>query len=139
MNKHRCESNSPIMVHVCPTWCINTSYIPLTEQHELEEWMLFCLVNVTYMSPLATHCHHPLTLSRFHPFMLFKFKDLVAKQHPTTSDEVLHLGSVASSPGHSQILSRSCGEKSGEGLGSKLHHGPEMVDLVSTNRVHGVY
>ena len=45
------------------TWCINTSYIPLTEQHELEEWMLFCLVTVTYMSPLATHCHHPLTLS----------------------------------------------------------------------------
>ena len=34
-------------------------------------------------------------------------------------------------PGHSQILSRSCGEKSGEGLGSKLRHGPEMVDSVS--------
>ena len=43
---------------------------------------------------------------------------------------------VASSPGHSQILSRSCGEKSGEGLGSKLCHRPEMVDSVSTNRVH---
>ena len=36
------------------------------------------------------------------------------------------------SPGHSQILSRSRGEKSGEGLGSKLRHGPEMVDSVST-------
>ena len=35
---------------------------------------------------------------------------------------------VASSPGHSQILSRSHSEKSGEGLGSKLHHGLEMVD-----------
>ena len=35
-------------------------------------------------------------------------------------------------PGHSQILSRSRGEKSGEGLGAKLRHGPEMVDLVST-------
>ena len=40
--------------------------------------------------------------------------------------------SLASSPGHSQILSRSRGEKSGEGLGSKLRHGPEMVDSVST-------
>jgi len=36
---------------------------------------------------------------------------------------------LASSPGHSQILSCSRGEKSGEGLGSKLRHGPE-------NRVH---
>ena len=42
---------------------------------------------------------------------------------------------LASSPGHghSQILSRSHGEKSGEGLGSFLCHGPEMLDLVSTN------
>ena len=39
---------------------------------------------------------------------------------------------IASSPGPSQILSRSRGEKSGEGLGSKLRHGPEMVDSVST-------
>ena len=39
---------------------------------------------------------------------------------------------VASSPGHSQILSRSRGAKSVEGLGSLLHHGPEMVDSVST-------
>ena len=47
---------------------------------------------------------------------------------------------LPSSPGHSQILSRSHGEKSGEGLGSKLSHGPEMVDSVSTsvctNQVH---
>ena len=39
---------------------------------------------------------------------------------------------LASSPGPTQILSRSRGEKSGEGLGVKLRHGPEMVDLVST-------
>ena len=39
---------------------------------------------------------------------------------------------VASSPGHSQILSRSLGEKSGEGLVPLLRHGLEMVDLVST-------
>ena len=39
---------------------------------------------------------------------------------------------LASSPGHSQILSRSCGEKSGEGLVPLLRHRPEMVDSVST-------
>ena len=39
---------------------------------------------------------------------------------------------LASSPGHSQILYRSRGEKSGEGLVPILHHGPEMVDSVST-------
>ena len=38
---------------------------------------------------------------------------------------------VASSPGHSQIVSRSRGEKSGVGLGSLLCHRPEMVDTVS--------
>ena len=38
-----------------------------------------------------------------------------------------------------QILSCSRGEKSGEGLRSKVHHGLEMVDLVSTNRVHVTY
>jgi len=43
---------------------------------------------------------------------------------------------LASSPGHSQILSHSRGEKSGEGLGSKLRHRPEMVDSVCTNQVH---
>ena len=38
---------------------------------------------------------------------------------------------LASYPGHSQILSRSRGEKLGEGLGSLLCHGSEMVDLIS--------
>ena len=40
---------------------------------------------------------------------------------------------LASSPGHSQILSRSHGENSGEGLGSKLRK------TTSTNRVHVTY
>ena len=40
---------------------------------------------------------------------------------------------VASSPGHSQILSCSHREKLGEGLGSKLRHEQEMVDMVCTN------
>ena len=38
----------------------------------------------------------------------------------------------ASSLSHSQILSRSYGGKSGEGLGSLIRHEPEMVDTVST-------
>ena len=46
---------------------------------------------------------------------------------------------LASSPGPSQVLPRSRGEKSWEGLGSKLCHGAEMVDSVSTNRVHITY
>ena len=40
--------------------------------------------------------------------------------------------------GHPQILSRSCGEKSGEGLGSLLCHGLEMVDMVNTYNVDSV-
>ena len=46
---------------------------------------------------------------------------------------IVHVERIASSPGHSQILSCSHGEKSEEGLGSKLRHGLEMVDSVSTN------
>ena len=41
-------------------------------------------------------------------------------------------GVLASSPGHSQILSRSRGVKSREVLVPILHHGLEMVDSVST-------
>ena len=36
-----------------------------------------------------------------------------------------------SSRGHCKILSRSCGQNSGEGLVPILRHGPEMVDSVS--------
>ena len=48
------------------------------------------------------------------------------------SSEAIYRSEVASSPGHSQILSRSRGEKSGEDLVPLLCHGPEMVDPVST-------
>ena len=41
--------------------------------------------------------------------------------------------SIASSPGHSHVFTGSHGEISGEGLGSKLCHRPEMVDSVNTN------
>ena len=40
--------------------------------------------------------------------------------------------SLASSPGHSRILSHNRGEKSGEGLVPILRHGPEMVDSILT-------
>ena len=50
-----------------------------------------------------------------------------------------YTGLLALSPGHSQILSRSHGEKLGECLGSKLRHEVEMVNSVSTNRVHVTY
>ena len=40
---------------------------------------------------------------------------------------------VASSPGHSHFSSCSRGGKSGEGLGTLLDHGSEMVDLASAN------
>ena len=56
------------------------------------------------------------------------------------SDLIQEIGpKVALFPGHSQILSRSHVEKSGEGLGTFLCHGPEMVDLVIANRVHITY
>ena len=34
-------------------------------------------------------------------------------------------------PGHTQILSHSCGEKSGEGLGTLLRYRPETVNSIS--------
>ena len=46
---------------------------------------------------------------------------------------------IALFPGHSQILSRSRGEKSGEGLLPILRHGPEMVDSVSDGKVPSQY
>ena len=66
----------------------------------------------------------------YHNFLLSAMLVYNYKDAPILSIAVR----LASSPGHSQILSHSRGEKSGEGLGSKLHHGSEMVDSVSTNR-----
>ena len=54
----------------------------------------------------------------------------------------LHGSTIALFLGHSQILSCSHGETSGEGLGSLPCHEPEMVDSVQTestlrtNQVH---
>ena len=53
--------------------------LPWIEQHKPKGRMLFRLGNVTYLLPLATHCH---TLYHLHPFHCM-FKDLVAKQQST--------------------------------------------------------
>ena len=65
---------------------LNNSYIPQMEQHEPEGRMLFRLGNITILLDvtLGTHCHTHYHLHPFH-FVLFKVKDLVAKQHPTTT------------------------------------------------------
>ena len=42
------------------------------------------------MLPLATYCHTHCHLHPFY-FMLFKFKDLVAKQHPTNTHTHTHI------------------------------------------------
>ena len=61
--------------------------IPQTEQHEPEGRMLFHLGNVTYLldviptNPLPYPLSPPCTPAFL--FVLFKFKDLGAKQHPT--------------------------------------------------------
>ena len=61
----------------------------------------------------------------------------VSSNHPNGYKEILECfentcrRGLASSPGHSQILSCSRGEKSGEGLVLILRHGPEMMNLVS--------
>ena len=51
------------------------SYIPQTEQHDPKSH-----VNHLWMLPIATNVI----------YMLFKFKSLVAKQHPTTVNIYLH-------------------------------------------------
>ena len=66
-----------------PLWCYVQPF-PKMEQYEPKVQKLFrsgeC--NSFVMLPLATHCHMLYHLHPFH-FVLFKFKDLGAKQHPT--------------------------------------------------------
>ena len=74
-------------------------------------------------------------------FLVLKYVQNFMLIYKTLVDTPMHAYArcIALSPGHSQILSRSRGEKSGEGLGSKLRHGLEMVDSASSNRVHITY
>ena len=69
----------------------HNSYISLMEQHEPEGRMLFCLGNVTNLldvTPSNQLLHH-YHLQPFH-FVLFKVKNLVAKQHPTHTRTHIH-------------------------------------------------
>ena len=77
----------------------------------------------TALATFISACGNPL-VTVFH-------KDETTS-HLSQSRRARRYGLVASSPGPTQILSRSHGEKLGEGLGAKLRHGPEMVDSVST-------
>ena len=96
--------------------------------------------HLEYAAPVwSPHLHKDITIlekiQQFASKMCTKiwncsYNDLLYRlQLPTLAQRRLHL---ASSPGHSQILSRSHGEKSGEGLVPTLRHGPEMVDSILT-------
>ena len=65
-------------------YLLHNSYSPQTEQHEPEGRMLFSLGNVTNLLDVtpSNQISHHYHLHPFH-FVLFKVKDLVAKQHPT--------------------------------------------------------
>ena len=71
-----------------------------------------------------------------YPEKVICVRDLASSPGLGNKDHILlSLGTrscITSSPGHSQILSRSRGEKLGEGLVPLLRHGPEMVDSVLT-------
>ena len=89
----------------------------------------------TVMNSSCTKCFLVLKLTLFR----LTISLLLEAAIPVDKDRVIRAMYVASSLGPSQMLSCSRGEKPGEDLGSKLHHGLEMVDLVSTNRVHVTY
>ena len=98
-------------------------------QHRIR---LFYNIMLTHDSNIAKDC----TFSRL-KYLSFIVGANLQRCHVSSNAKLL--SNVSLVPGSSQILSRSRGEKSGEGLGSKLRHGPEMVDSVSTNRVHVTY
>ena len=74
-----------------------------------------------------------LVIMRFVPWpSLMQLKKKYSQQQQSDGELISYWEPLASSPGYSQILSRSCGEKLGEGLEPLLCLGPEMVDTVST-------
>ena len=102
-----------------------------------EREYLVCLTHAaqSVMNSSCTKCFLVLKLTSFRLTILLILEAAI----PVDKDRVIRVMYVASFPGPSQMLSCSRGEKSGEDLGSKLHHGPEMVDSVSTNQVHITY
>ena len=104
--------------------------------------MGWCPIVVTHklcIDNLESTKQRAVLMLSFKPYGL-KTPDKTLQEHRDSSSGTAYRLSMshhracdlASSPRHSQILSRSRGEKSGEGLGSLLCHGPEMVDSVST-------
>ena len=73
--------------------------------------MLSHLGNICWMLPLATHCHTHYHLYPFH-FMLFKFKDLVAKQHSTNTVTCVTCTQCCSSLLQGQVRTEPCSQGS---------------------------
>ena len=74
-------------MYACPLYAYNC--ILQIEQHEPKGQTLFCLGNVTKMFDVTPSNQLPRPLSPPFHFVLFKFKDLVAKQHPADPFAVL--------------------------------------------------
>ena len=70
-----------------------------------------------------------LPLALFHSLCCPVFDHLHVQYAKTEGEGLGRICLVASSPGHSHILPCSHGEKLREGLGSLLHHGPELGDI----------
>ena len=128
-------------------------HIPQMEQGELVKQTLFHLGKVTYLldvtpsNPLSQHYLH-----LFH-FVLIKFKDLVAKQHPTaTCRHAAHntmcvtlmymyvhvqlMVGISSFPGSSHVLQV---REIGRGLGTRLHVYVQQNTCIRVHRwVYGV-
>ena len=113
-NKHTSMSCT---CYLASTFKSTVYFVVLLEQHESERQMLFLICWMLLLATTATST--PLHI----PLCLFKFKDLIAKQHHYYKSNThstcvythIHTNPrVASFPGHSQILSRSCGENLGD-------------------------
>ena len=122
--------------------------IPSGQAGEVLAQPLFCGRNLhmhtldyVELNIVATSCINPEKLSKamlHHDFAIFTVNlvhsvavSLLAATKPKMRHVTYYWPTLASFPGHSQILSRSCGDKLGEGLVPLLCHGLEMVDLVS--------
>ena len=55
------------------------------------EFVLFCLENITFSLDVAPSNSLPHALSPLIPLCVILFKDLVAKQHPTSDRTFLHV------------------------------------------------
>ena len=131
-----------VRVCKCPkAWWVGLSLIPRPSQRNMKQ----CLVNGLQNTATCkdSSCVHATNSIKSRACDLIKFMEFrhmyicyitlpLKEQRPRICHLLYCTKSIASSPGHSQILSRSRGEKSGEGLVPLLRHGPEMVDSVST-------